>query len=281
MAMILDGKRLAEEVRGEVRRDIEALARGGVAPGLAVVLVGDDPASAIYVRHKGRACAEVGIRTFDHRLPASTSEAALLRLVAELCADDAVDGILVQLPLPRAIEATRVIASIDPRKDVDGFHPENLGLLVAGAPRFVPCTPAGSMRLVASSGARLEGAEAVVVGRSNLVGKPVAALLLAGSATVTIAHSRTQNLAATVARAEIVVVGVGRAGLVRGEWIREGAVVIDVGINRTERGLVGDVEFAAAARRAGAITPVPGGVGPMTIAMLCANTARAARLRRG
>jgi methylenetetrahydrofolate dehydrogenase (NADP+)/methenyltetrahydrofolate cyclohydrolase len=253
-----------------------------VQPGLAVVLVGHDPASQVYVRNKTLACTEVGIRTFDHHLPAETSEVALLDLVRRLNADPAVDGILVQLPLPAQVDSRRVLLAIDPAKDVDGFHPDNLGRLLLGEPRFVACTPSGVMMLLAEAAAPLAGARAVVVGRSNIVGKPMALLLQAADATVTVCHSRTRDLAAEVARADVVVAALGRPAAIRGAWIREGAVVIDVGTNRlTDGKLVGDVEFAAAAERAAAITPVPGGVGPMTIAMLLDNTLAAARARMG
>src|SRR6187551_2339444 len=272
-ATVLDGKALAARIRGELKLDAERLAAEGIAPGLAVVLVGDDPASQIYVRNKTTACAQAGIKTFDHRLPATTTVDELLALVATLNADPAVDGILIQLPLPAGLDARRVLFAVDPRKDVDGIHPENVGRLLLGQPRFVACTPFGVMKLIAEAGLPLAGANAVVVGRSNMVGKPMAALLLAADATVTVCHSKTRELAAVVARADLVVAAVGRAEMIRGDWIKPGAVVIDVGINRTAEGkLLGDVEFAAAAARASAITPVPGGVGPMTIAMLLANT---------
>jgi len=281
-ATVLDGKALAARIRGELKVEAEALAAKGITPGLAVVLVGDDPASQIYVRNKTAACAQAGIRTFDHRLPAATSTEELLRLVATLNGDAQVDGILIQLPLPSGIDTRRVLFSVDPRKDVDGIHPENVGRLLMGEPRFVACTPFGVMKLVEEARLPLAGANAVVVGRSNMVGKPMAALLLGADATVTICHSKTRDLAATVARADLVVAAVGRAEMVRGDWIKPGAVVIDVGINRTPEGkLLGDVEYAAAAARAAAITPVPGGVGPMTIAMLLANTVTAAKLRAG
>jgi methylenetetrahydrofolate dehydrogenase (NADP+) / methenyltetrahydrofolate cyclohydrolase len=280
-AVILDGKALAARIRGELAEEVGRLLAQGVEPGLAVVLVGEDPASQIYVRNKTAACAQAGIRTFDHRLPATTSEAELLALVVALNADPAVDGILIQLPLPPALDARRVLPAVDPRKDVDGIHPDNLGRLLMGEPRFVACTPLGIMKLIAEADQPLGGVNAVVVGRSNMVGKPMAALLLAADATVTICHSRTRDLAAIVAAADVVVAAVGRAELVRGAWIKPGAVVIDVGINRRADGkLLGDVEFTPAAARAAAITPVPGGVGPMTIAMLLANTVAAARLRQ-
>jgi len=236
------------------------------------------------VRNKTASCAQAGIRTFDHRLPASTSQAEVLALVKKLNADPAVDGILIQLPRPSGLDARAIMQAVDPRKDVDGIHPENIGRLLMGDPRFVACTPLGVMRLCAEAGLALAGANAVVVGRSNMVGKPMVALLVNADATVTICHSKTKDLAAVVGRADLVVAAVGRAEMIRGDWIKPGAVVIDVGINRQASGkLLGDVEFAAAAERASAITPVPGGVGPMTIAMLLANTATAAaaRARRG
>jgi methylenetetrahydrofolate dehydrogenase (NADP+)/methenyltetrahydrofolate cyclohydrolase len=241
-----------------------------------VVLVGDDPASAIYVRNKAQAAREAEVEAFDHRLPASASQAELLKLVAQLNRDPRVDGILVQLPLPAQIDERAVIEAIDPAKDVDCFHPVNVGRLWSGLPSPLPCTAAGVMRLIAEAGTPLKGARATVIGRSNIVGKPTAALLLQAHATVTICHSRTADLAAEVARADVVVAAIGRAELVRGAWIKPGATVIDVGMNRAEGKLCGDVEFAAAAERAGAITPVPGGVGPMTIAMLLENTVTAA-----
>ncbi len=280
-ARIIDGKALAQRVRGEIARQVQALAPTGVRPGLAVVLVGQDPASQVYVRNKTRACAEVGIRTFDHHLPAETSEAALFDLVQQLNANAEVDGILVQLPLPPHVDSRRLLLSVEPAKDVDGFHPDNLGRLVVGQPRFVACTPSGVMKLLAEAGAQLAGARAVVVGRSNIVGKPMALLLTAADATVTVCHSRTRDLAAEVARADVLVAALGRPEAIRGSWIKEGAVVIDVGTNRNAAGkAVGDVEFAAAAERASAITPVPGGVGPMTVAMLLENTLLSAQ-RRG
>ena len=262
-------------------KETARLAQRGIKPGLAVVLVGDNPASQVYVRNKAKACREAGIEAFDHPLPKDTSLAALLALVAELNADPRVDGILVQLPLPPQINAERVLLAISPEKDVDGFHPDNVGRLWSGQPRFVPCTPLGVMRLLKESGAQVAGADAVVVGRSNIVGKPMAALLLAADASVTVCHSKTHDLPQVVARADILVAAIGRAEFVRGAWIKPGATVIDVGMNRKPDGkLTGDVEFAAAAERARAITPVPGGVGPMTIALLLENTVRSASRRR-
>lgn len=282
-ARIIDGKSIAASMRARVGAEV---ARLPAPPGLAVVLVGEDPASAVYVRNKGTATREAGMRSIEHRLPADASQAALLALVARLNADDEVDGILVQLPLPRHVDAQAVIAAIDPAKDVDGFHVVNAGLLATGGDALVPCTPRGCMALLREAGTRLAGAEAVVIGRSNIVGKPVAQLLLAADCTVTLAHSRSRDLPAICRRADIVVAAVGRPEIVRGSWIRPGATVIDVGINRiaAEDGktrLVGDVAYGEAVAVAGAITPVPGGVGPMTIACLLENTLIAARRRRG
>jgi methylenetetrahydrofolate dehydrogenase (NADP+)/methenyltetrahydrofolate cyclohydrolase len=281
-AKLLDGKALAARIKAELTTEVTGLRAAGVEPGLAVVLVGDDPASQIYVRNKTASCAAVGIRTFDHRLPASIGQSELQALVAKLNADPAVDGILIQLPLPRGLDAREILPRVDPRKDVDGIHPDNLGHLVMGEPRFVACTPFGVMKLIAEAGMPLSGANAVVVGRSSMVGKPMAALLTNADATVTVCHSKTRDLGAVISRADLVVAAVGRPEMIRGDWIKPGAVVIDVGINRRDDGkLLGDVEFAAAAERASAITPVPGGVGPMTIAMLLANTVTAARRRAG
>lgn len=282
MARTIDGKAVAAQVRADVRERAARLAARGVVPGLATVLVGDDPASAVYVRNKVRACEEVGMRSFGHHLPGDTSQAALLELVRTLGADPQVHGILVQLPLPKGLSADDVIAAIPPDKDVDGLHPVNQGLLMAGRPGLRSCTPLGVMRLLDEAGVALAGRHAVVIGRSLLVGKPVALLLLERNATVTICHSRTRDLAAEVGRADVVIAAVGQEALVRGAWIKPGAAVIDVGTNRSADGkLRGDVEFAAAAERAGCITPVPGGVGPMTIAMLLANTVTAAERAAG
>jgi len=273
----IDGKRVAAVVRSEVRERVARLASRGVVPGLATVLVGDDPASRLYVGNKERACEEVGMRSFGHRLAASTGQAELLALVRELGRRRDVHGILVQLPLPPPLEARPVIETLPPEKDVDGLHPVNQGRLLAGEPGLRPCTPLGVLRLIDETGVALKGAHAVVVGRSLLVGKPVALLLLERHATVTVCHSRTVDLGAEVGRADVLVAATGQAGLVRGVWIRPGAVVIDVGMNRGPDGkLCGDVEFAAACERAAHITPVPGGVGPMTVAMLLANTVSAA-----
>jgi methylenetetrahydrofolate dehydrogenase (NADP+)/methenyltetrahydrofolate cyclohydrolase len=279
-AKILDGKAVAQAVRAQVAADVVELRRQGVTPGLAVVLVGADPASQVYVRAKARACHEVGITAFDHHLPGETPLAELVALIRRLNEDRAVDGILVQLPLPGGLSAGAVLAAMDPGKDVDGLLPDNVGRLWLQQERFVPCTPLGVMRLLQEAGTTLKGADAVVIGRSNLVGRPMAALLLAADATVTMCHSRTRDLCGIVGRADVVVAAIGRPELVRGSWIKEGAAVIDVGMNRLPDGkLVGDVEFAAAAARAATITPVPGGVGPMTIAMLLTNTVASARRR--
>jgi methylenetetrahydrofolate dehydrogenase (NADP+) / methenyltetrahydrofolate cyclohydrolase len=278
--VIIDGKIISAKVRAEVAEEVKALREKGVVPGLAVVLVGEDPASQVYVRSKGKACGEAGIDVFDHKRPASISEAELLALVDELNRDPRVDGILVQFPVPKQIDPNRVQQAISPEKDVDGLHPESAGKLWAGRPGFVPCTPMGVMRLLKEAETPLSGADAVVLGRSNLVGRPMAALLEHADCTVTICHSKTKDLASVVRRADIVVAAIGRAEMVKGDWIKEGATVIDVGMNRNAAGkLVGDVEFAAAEKRARAITPVPGGVGPMTIALLLSNTARSAKRR--
>jgi methylenetetrahydrofolate dehydrogenase (NADP+)/methenyltetrahydrofolate cyclohydrolase len=273
----IDGKGVAATVRGEVRERVARLAARGVVPGLATVLVGDDPASQLYVGNKRKACEEVGMRSFGHRLSATAAAGDVISLVRELGRRADVHGILVQLPLPKGIDARRVIDALPPEKDVDGLHPVNQGRLLAGDPGLRPCTPLGVMRLIDETGTAVQGRHAVVVGRSVLVGKPVALLLLERHATVTICHSRTTDLGEEIARAAIVVAATGQAGLVRGEWVRPGAVVIDVGMNRGADGkLCGDVDFASARERAGFITPVPGGVGPMTVAMLLANTVTAA-----
>jgi methylenetetrahydrofolate dehydrogenase (NADP+)/methenyltetrahydrofolate cyclohydrolase len=277
-AKIIDGKAIAADVRAQVAREVaEHRERYGDSPGLATVLVGDDPASKIYVGGKHRASEEVGIRSIAHELPGDTPEEELVDLVEELNADDAVTGFIVQLPLPDHIDPARVMAAIDPRKDVDGLTPTNTGLLVQGREALVSATPSGVMELLRRSGASLEGAEAVVVGRSNLVGRPVSSLLLAENATVTVCHSRTRDLPTVCRRGDILVAAVGRPRLITGDMVKPGATVIDVGTTRTEEGLVGDVDFESAAKHARAITPVPGGVGPMTIAMLLRNTLLAAR----
>jgi len=279
MTGIIDGKAVAKEVQKQIKEEVEGLERRwGLVPGLAVVLVGDDPASHIYVRNKEKACKEVGIKSFEHLLPATISEKELLALVQQLNKDKNVHGILVQLPLPPHIRAEKVLETVSPYKDIDGFHPINQGRLMLGGDGFRPCTPMGIMRLLAAVGCDPKGKNAVVVGRSNIVGKPVALMLLEKHATVTICHSRTASLRDEVGRADILVVAIGKAGLVRGEWIKPGAVVIDVGVNRLPSGkLSGDVEFDTARNRASAITPVPGGVGPMTICMLLYNTLKAAK----
>ncbi len=283
----IDGKAAAQAIRDQVAALVPEFARRtGRAPGLATVLVGEDPASAVYVRSKNRATAEAGMISFAHNLPDTTGENELLQLVTDLNADERVDGILVQLPLPRQIDSTRVIETIEPAKDVDGFHPINAGRLASGLPALAPCTPYGCLYLLKQEISDLTGLDAVVIGRSNIVGKPMAQLLLAENCTVTVAHSRTRDLPAVVRRADIVIAAVGRAEMVRGNWLKPGATVIDVGINRiaTDDGkgrLVGDVAYDEAAAVAGAITPVPGGVGPMTIAMLMRNTLVAAHRRAG
>lgn len=281
-AQILDGKALAAEIRSEVKTQVAALAEKGVSTALAVILVGDDSASQVYVRNKIKACADTGIRSLEFRMPAETTQQQLLAKIAELNADESVDGILVQLPLPKQINADAVISAIDPAKDVDGFHVANAGALVTGKQGFVPCTPFGVMRLIEKSGVNPRGKSAVIVGRSNIVGKPMALLLLAADATVTVAHSCTPDLSAITRNADILVAAVGRAKLIKADMVKPGAVVIDVGMNRDENGkLCGDVDFAEVKEIAGSITPVPGGVGPMTIAMLMQNTVLAAQMRRG
>ena|SRR5450830_1990883 len=286
-ARIIDGKAIAADLRGKIADEVARLrAAHGLIPGIAVVQVGDNPASDVYVRTKSKAVAEAGMRAFDRKLPANTSEAELRDLVAKLNADAQVNGILVQLPLPPHIDSHKIIAAIDPGKDVDGFHPLNIGRLASGLPALVPCTPLGCVLLAKTVHASLAGLEAVVIGRSNIVGKPVAQLLLAENATVTIAHSKTRDLPAVCRRADLLVAAIGKPELVRGDWIKPGATVIDVGINRVagEGGksrIVGDVAYAEAATFAGAITPVPGGVGPMTIACLLLNTLYAACVQKG
>jgi methylenetetrahydrofolate dehydrogenase (NADP+) / methenyltetrahydrofolate cyclohydrolase len=279
-ARVIDGRAVAAEVRAQVARDVEAFVeRTGRRPGLATVLVGDDPASAVYVGGKQKASREVGIAGFDHRLPADSSEEEVADLVERLNADDDVSGILVQLPVPGHLDGVLLTGLVEPVKDVDGLTPVSAGLLALGRPALRPCTPTGVMLLLEHAGVELEGAEAVVVGRSNLFGKPMAQMLLGANATVTTCHSRTRDLRGVCRRADVLVAAAGRAHLVGGDWVKPGATVIDVGTNRTAEGLVGDVDFAAAAEVAGAITPVPGGVGPMTIACLLRNTLRAAELR--
>ncbi len=277
-ADLIDGKAIAQAVRAEVREAVqEWVTGGGRRPGLATVLVGDDPASAVYVANKQRGCAEVGIEGFAPHLPADSRQEQVETLLRELNADPRVSGILLQLPTPPHIDGSHLTTLIDPAKDVDGLTPVSAGLLAKGLPGLRPCTPSGVIELLRRHDVALEGAEAVVVGRSDLVGRPVAALLLAENATVTMCHSRTRDLPGVCRRADVVVAAVGRAEMVKGDWIKPGATVIDVGINRTEHGLVGDVDFASASEVAGLITPVPGGVGPMTIAMLLGNTLLAAK----
>jgi len=286
-ATIIDGKSIAADLRGKIAGEVVRLRNAhGLIPGIAVVLVGEHPASSVYVRTKSKMVAEAGMRAVDRKLAASTGERELLELIAALNQDDAVNGILVQLPLPAQIDAQKVIAAIDPAKDVDGFHPLNIGRLASGLSALVPCTPLGCVILAKTVHASLAGMEAVVVGRSNIVGKPVAQLLLKENATVTVAHSKTRDLPAVCRRADVLVAAIGKPEMIRGEWIKPGATVIDVGINRVpgEAGksrIVGDVAFAEVAQVAGALTPVPGGVGPMTIACLLLNTLRAACAQRG
>ncbi|MDF2605584.1 bifunctional methylenetetrahydrofolate dehydrogenase/methenyltetrahydrofolate cyclohydrolase FolD [Sphingomonas sp.] len=280
-ARIIDGKAFAADVRAQVAEGVAQVAReAGRKPGLAVVLVGEDPASAVYVRSKGKATVAAGMESIEHRLPADTTQDMLERLVDQLNADPAVDGILVQLPLPGHLDESAIITRIDPDKDVDGFHPVNAGRLATGLPGFVPCTPYGCLLLLRDVLGDLSGKDAVVIGRSNIVGKPMAQLLIGDSCTVTVAHSRTRELPAVVKRADIVVAAVGRAKMVKPDWIKPGATLIDVGINRTDEGLVGDID-PACAEVAGAMTPVPGGVGPMTIAVLLRNTLVSAARREG
>ncbi len=277
-ARIIDGKGIAQALRADIKQRVAArLAQGRRTPGLAVIMVGDNPASQVYVRNKRRACAETGIREFSHDLPGDTSQAALLQLIDSLNTDPAVDGILVQLPLPAQIDQTTVIERISPAKDVDGFHPYNIGRLAQRMPRLRPCTPRGVMRLLESTGKDLHGLDAVVVGASNIVGRPMSLELLLAGCTVTTCHRFTRDLAMHVARADLLVVAVGKPRFIRGEWIKPGAIAVDVGINRLPTGeIVGDIEFETARARAGWITPVPGGVGPMTVATLLLNTLEAA-----
>lgn len=279
-AKIIDGKAIAAEIRREVARETEALGNKGITPGLATVLVGDDPASRVYVGAKRKACAEVGIKAWDHDLPASTPQDDLLGLLSDLNTDTSVHGILVQLPLPEHVDEQLVLDAVKPQKDADGFHPYNLGRLLAGSPVVAPATPAGIQELLVRSGTEVAGAEVVIVGRSNIVGKPLAALLMqkgpGANATVTICHTATRDLTEHTRRADILIAAIGRAKAITGPMVRPGATVIDVGVNRLEEGLVGDVDFDAAREVAAAITPVPGGVGPMTIAMLLKNVVRLA-----
>jgi methylenetetrahydrofolate dehydrogenase (NADP+) / methenyltetrahydrofolate cyclohydrolase len=278
-ASIIDGKAVGARVRADVARDVESfVAEHGRSPGLATILVGDDPASAVYVNGKQKACAEAGIQGFDHRLPADAAEDDVIALIERLNADDDVSGILCQLPVPPHMDGVKLTGLIDPGKDVDGLTPISAGLLALGREGLRPCTPEGVMILLAEAGAQLEGAEAVVIGRSNLFGKPMAQLLLQANATVTTCHSRTRDLPGVCARADVLIAAVGRARMVKRDWVKPGAIVIDVGMNRLEDGLAGDVDFEEVAEVASAITPVPGGVGPMTVACLLRNTVKAARL---
>jgi len=282
VAELIDGKAIAAELRGQISTDVENLISVGVTPGLAVVLVGEDPASRVYVSMKEKACAAAGIYSVEHKLPAETAQTQLLQLIESLNNDEKIDGILVQLPLPEHIDEAQVLETISPAKDVDGFHPYNVGRLLTGNPVFQPCTPYGIMKMLEHTGVELKGKDVVIVGRSNIVGKPVALMCLAEHATVTICHSRTVDLPQKVAAADIVIAAVGRPEMIKGDWIKKGAIVIDVGVNRVgEKKLVGDVDFAAASVNAAAITPVPGGVGPMTITMLLYNTLLSAKRRAG
>ncbi|HHY98304.1 MAG TPA: bifunctional methylenetetrahydrofolate dehydrogenase/methenyltetrahydrofolate cyclohydrolase FolD [Firmicutes bacterium] len=279
-ARLIDGKAIAAEIQRKLKAEVEALERDhGIVPGLAVILVGGDPASRIYVNSKKRACSRLGMYSEEHCLPASASQREVESLIEELNSNEKIHGILLQLPLPESFDEKRLLERIDPSKDVDGFHPVNVGRLALGYPSFVPCTPAGILELIGRTGVEIKGKHAVVVGRSNIVGKPVAALLLASHATVTVCHSKTTDLVHICRQADILVAAVGRARLIGREYIKPGAVVIDVGINREPEGLVGDVDFEGASQVAGFITPVPGGVGPMTIAMLMKNTILAAGRR--
>ena len=281
-AQIIDGKKIAADTRAEIAAQVAEQKAAGVTPGLAVIIVGENPASQVYVRNKHKACGEVGMYSEVIEMPGDTSEEVLLAKIAELNADDKIDGILVQLPLPKHINEENVINAIRPDKDVDAFHPVNTGKIMIGNPDFLPCTPAGVMVMLKKSGIDITGKNCVVVGRSNIVGKPMAMLLLGANGTVTVCHSKTKDLAAVTREADILVVAIGRADFITGDMIKEGAVVIDVGMNRREDGkLTGDVDFATACERASYITPVPGGVGPMTITMLLQNTLTASKLHHG
>ena len=280
-ATIIDGNKVSQEIRVELAEEVTKLRSQGITPGLAVVLVGENPASQVYVRMKEKGCAETGIESIKHELSEDTTEAELLHLVAELNADPKVNGILVQLPVPKHIDERNVLLAIDPAKDVDGFHPLNVGALMIGNAVFPPCTPRGVIELLKRYGVDISGKNAVIVGRSNIVGKPVAMLLLHENATVEVCHSRTDDLAAHTRRADILVAAIGKPRFITADMIKPGAYVMDVGVNRLDEGLVGDVDFEAAKEVAGAITPVPGGVGPMTIAMLLTNTVRAAKRQAG
>lgn len=278
-ARILDGKAIASQIQQEIKQELDELKeKYGITPGLAVVLVGENPASEVYVRNKGRKCEELGIRSIVKRLPESASEKEVIDTVIQLNEDESVHGIIVQLPLPSHIDPEVVISHIDPNKDVDGFHPVNVGWMFIGRNRFVPCTPAGIIEILDRSGIEIEGKRAVVVGRSNIVGKPLSILLLQRNATVTVCHSRTANLPEVTRQADILVAAVGKAHLIKADMVKEGAVVIDVGINRVDDKIVGDVDFESVKEVASAITPVPGGVGPLTVIMLMRNTVQAAKL---
>jgi methylenetetrahydrofolate dehydrogenase (NADP+)/methenyltetrahydrofolate cyclohydrolase len=281
MVSIIDGNKIAKDIRLRVREEALALKeKTGLVPGLAVILVGEDPASQVYVGRKAKACEEVGFLSREYRLSADATEADLLKLIHDLNGDESIHGVLVQLPLPKHIATDKIIAAIDPHKDVDGFHPYNVGGLVTGSPLFIPCTPRGIMELIARTGFELSGKEAVVVGRSNIVGKPMALLLLAQNATVTMCHSKTKDLPAVTSRADVLIAAIGKARMITANMVKEGAVVIDVGVNRLDTGkLAGDVAFDEVAPKASYITPVPGGVGPMTIAMLMKNTLDAAKMK--
>lgn len=282
MGEIIDGKLISKSVKDKIAAEVKVLKKSGVTPGLAVIIVGENPASQIYVRNKQRACEEVGFESFKYELPENTTQDELLELVKKLNDDDRVNGILCQLPLPEHIDESTVINNISPKKDVDAFHPENVGRIMIGDYSFLPCTPAGVMELIASTGTDIAGKECVVVGRSNIVGKPMAMLLLHKSGTVTVCHSKTQDLRAECQRADILVAAVGVPKLITGDMVKEGAVLIDVGMNRDENGkLCGDIDFDSCKDKASYITPVPGGVGPMTIAMLMANTLTAAKEQNG
>lgn len=282
MTVILDGKSIAKEIREDLKKETESLKKEkGITPGLAVILVGENPASQVYVKNKIKACEELGINSIAHRIPEATTEEELLKLILDLNNDPAVHGILVQLPLPKHINTQKVMDEIIPEKDVDGFHPVNLGKLMMGEAVFPPCTPHGIMEILKRSRAKLTGVEAVIVGRSNIVGKPVALMLLQENATVTICHSKTKDLGEVTRRADILVVAIGKAKLVTADMVKAGAVVIDVGINRVGDKLVGDVDYDEVSKIASAITPVPGGVGPLTIAMLMKNTIKSAKIKSG
>jgi methylenetetrahydrofolate dehydrogenase (NADP+)/methenyltetrahydrofolate cyclohydrolase len=280
MVSIIDGNKIAQDIRNEVRQSAISLKeQKGIIPGLAVILVGEDPASQVYVGRKAKACEEVGFLSREYKLSAETNEEKLLKIIRKLNRDKLIHGILVQLPLPKNISTDKIIAAIDPHKDVDGFHPYNVGGLVTGSPLFVPCTPRGIMELITRTGIDLKGKEAVVVGRSNIVGKPIALLLLSQHATVTICHSRTKDLSSVTRRADILIAAVGKTHMIKADMVKDGVIIIDVGVNRLENGkLAGDVDFNEVAPKASFITPVPGGVGPMTIAMLMKNTLDAARM---